>query len=235
MLDPIRILVVDDHPFSRLGVVVGLEQAGYEILEADNEQTALDIARCNCLHAAVLDIVIPPLPGDVRNADATYGVRLGQRLRERFPDIGIVFISSFFEYAHDVFELVVQGQCGIAYLHKTSSRDKLLDAIRRVMAGELIIESGVLSDVDPLVDALHKSLTSDELPWVDNACQLLENGVLTRRENEVAALLASARSRTGIRHSLHIEEDTIDTHITNIPTFRTLNSHQITFLNQRAE
>lgn len=209
------ILVVDDHPFSRLGVVVCLEQENYRVLEADNAQTAWELILEHRPQGAIVDIMIPKIPGDLC-ADHVHGINLGRQIKEEFPQTGLVFISASFSYANDVWNLVYQGKRGLAYQHKSNRKEQLLNALKKTMEGGLIIESAILEDTISLEKGLIDSLSEDEKIWVEEVCKNLDAGILTKREIEVAKLIASARTRDGIREALTISQDTVDTHITNL-------------------
>lgn len=213
--DPFTILVVDDHPFSRLGVVVCLEQENYQVIEADNAQTAWELVVKHRPQGAIVDIMIPPIPGDLC-ADHIHGINLGLRMKEEFPQMGLVFISASFNYAHDVWKLVYQGKRGLAYQHKTNRKEQLLSALKTAMDGGLIIETSILADPSPLEQGILDNMTSEEKVWVEIVYKNLDSGILTKRESDVAKLIASARTRDGIREALFISLDTVDTHLTNV-------------------
>jgi CheY-like chemotaxis protein len=59
----IRIVVADDDPFIRRLVVFTLKKRGYEILEASNGATALDLVRQAQPDLAVLDVLMPEMTG----------------------------------------------------------------------------------------------------------------------------------------------------------------------------
>lgn len=90
-----QVLVVDDHAFVREGVRVFLERHGYTVFEAADVEAALAIARDVNLDAAILDLIIPIAPGEPAPIAAENGIRLGSRLVEQLPHLGIVFLSSY--------------------------------------------------------------------------------------------------------------------------------------------
>lgn len=59
----IRILVADDDPFIRHLVAFTLKKRGYEILEAENGMSALNLARQEKINLAVLDVLMPGMTG----------------------------------------------------------------------------------------------------------------------------------------------------------------------------
>lgn len=199
-----------------MGIIYTLEQAGFEVLDTDNEKTALDIAANNSIDGAVIDIVLPPSPSELKKPSPDCGLRLGNRLKSDYPDMGLVFLSSYFEFADEVFGMIYQGRRGLAYQHKSNTREQLLNAIHKAMEGDLVIESTLLSDTNPLRSHLLHSLTVEEKEWVEIACANLGKNVLSVRELDVARLLAASRTREGISEALSITGDTVDSHITRV-------------------
>jgi CheY-like chemotaxis protein len=79
------VLVVEDHPAVRELIARGLRQHGYEVLEAEDGQAALDLveSRGRPIHAVVTDAVMPRMGG----------LELAAHLRDRRPEIKLLLIS----------------------------------------------------------------------------------------------------------------------------------------------
>ena len=114
---PLRVIVADDHPHYRQGIVRALEAAGEIVLaEAGDGSTALDLIRRHVPDVAVVDINMPGLHGiDVVGALARDG-----------PPVPVVLLSAFSDEP-----LVRAGlQAGAAaYVAKTADREEILRAI----------------------------------------------------------------------------------------------------------
>jgi serine phosphatase RsbU (regulator of sigma subunit)/DNA-binding NarL/FixJ family response regulator len=122
--EPIRVMIVDDHSMVRRGLASILRvRPGLQLVgEASNGQEALQL--CDQLHPDVIlmDLVMPEMDG----AAATRAVR------ERFPEIQVIALTSFKE------KELVQGALeagAIGYLLKNISSDELADAIYAAYAG----------------------------------------------------------------------------------------------------
>jgi CheY-like chemotaxis protein len=88
-----KILVVEDDPFIREMAVTGLEDAGYEAIEATNGGEALRL-----LHAG---IAVDALLTDVRMPEAN-GWEVARAYRERFPDLPVLYVTGYAEQMQPV-------------------------------------------------------------------------------------------------------------------------------------
>jgi DNA-binding NarL/FixJ family response regulator len=215
----LKILVVDDHPFPRKGVVTYLRLYGFEVMEAGDEETGYALALQHSPQAAVLDIVIPPGTQSQNisiPASATCGIRLGRRLKQRDPAIGLVFLSSYADYNHAILDLVREHRLGLAYKSKTSPPEELLEALQRTLAGGVIIDSQLVPHPRSLADELLTQLTPEEKPWILRALASLQDHRLTSREEATARWLARSRKVEGIALALNISPKTVETYVTRV-------------------
>jgi CheY-like chemotaxis protein len=88
-----RILVVEDDPFIREMAVTGLEDAGYEAIEAASGGEALSL-----LHAG---IAVDALLTDIRLPGVT-GWEVAKAYRERFPDLPVLYVTGYAEQMQPV-------------------------------------------------------------------------------------------------------------------------------------
>jgi CheY-like chemotaxis protein len=88
-----KILVVEDDPFIREMAVTGLEDAGYEAIEAASGGEALRL-----LHAG---IAVDALLTDVRMPEAN-GWEVARAYRERFPDLPVVYVTGYADQTQPV-------------------------------------------------------------------------------------------------------------------------------------
>jgi DNA-binding NarL/FixJ family response regulator len=198
---PIRVVVGEDQPLVREGIVRVLEEAGFEVVGVAGD--AEDLVRKAGAHhpdVVVTDIEMPPdLTDD--------GLRAAQQIRSSQPEVGVVVLSQFLEdrYALD---LVGDRAQGVGYLLKDRVGDLALfiDAVRRVSRGG--------SALDPEVVQRMVGRRREEGPF----------DKLTPREREVLGLMAEGRSNQGIADALIVTVAAVERHVTSI--FGKLGLHQ---------
>jgi CheY-like chemotaxis protein len=88
-----KVLVVEDDPFVREMAVVGLEDAGYEVIEAGNGGDALRLLQAG--------IILDALLTDIRLPGAD-GWAVARAYRERFPDLPILYVTGYAEQMQPV-------------------------------------------------------------------------------------------------------------------------------------
>jgi CheY-like chemotaxis protein len=88
-----KVLVVEDDPFVREMAVAGLEDAGYEVIEAGNGGDALRLLQAG--------IILDALLTDIRLPGADGGA-VARAYRERFPDLPILYVTGYAEQMQPV-------------------------------------------------------------------------------------------------------------------------------------
>lgn len=120
-----RVLLVEDEERVRRLARRGLERHGYEVLEAADGRQALDaVDSVDSLHAAVTDLVMPEVGG----------TQLAGRLRERWPNLPVVYVSGYSDQAVDDARLPVSTT---AYLQKPFTPTRLAEVVRSVIDAPL--------------------------------------------------------------------------------------------------
>jgi DNA-binding NarL/FixJ family response regulator len=190
---PLRVVVGEDQPLVRAGVVRALEEDGFEVVAVASD--APDLLRKTRAHkpdVVVTDIQMPPESTDD-------GLRAAIEIRASLPDVGVIVLSQFLEdrYALD---LVGDRADGVGYLLKDRVGDLGLftDAVRRVARGGSALDPEV---VQRMVGRRRASSPLDEL---------------TPRELQVLALMAEGRSNHGIADELTVTVPAVERHITSI-------------------
>src|SRR5262245_2652036 len=196
----LRVMVVDDHPMWRDAVERDLQDAGFDVVAvaADGNQA---IARFPAARpqVVVLDLQIPG-PG---------GVEVTADVLGRDPSARVLILSASGEQ-RDVLEAVKAGATG--YLVKSASRQELIDAVRRVAAGDTVFTPGLAGLV---LGEFRRMNEGGPEPEPENE--------LTPRETEILKMVATGMSYKQIAERLVVSHRTVQNHVQN--TLRKLQMH----------
>ena len=186
---PIRVMIVDDHPLVRDGLKVLLMTAPDMTLvaEAGNGVDALRLCESTAVDIVLMDLKMPGMGG----------VQATRAIRENHPQVKVIVLTSFAEKAL-VQEAMQAG--ATSYILKNSSSEELAAAIRSAQAGQTTISSAA-------VLSLVQTETKSPQPSGDD---------LTSREREVLTLLAEGLSNDQIGRRLVIQPTTVNFHVGNI-------------------
>jgi two-component system nitrate/nitrite response regulator NarL len=194
-----KILIVDDHPIYRKGLIslLGQIEPDIALLEAnDAAQALVTIAKHNDLDVVILDLLIPGMDG--LRAIAEFG-----QIR---PELPVIILSSS-ENPADVRSALATGALG--YVPKSAAEHTLLSAIRVVLNGDVYVPPFVI------VEAASKQ------PVALKGAALPDRPVLTDRQIEVLRRISTGQLNKIIAAELGISEKTVKSHITAI--FKALN------------
>jgi NarL family two-component system response regulator LiaR len=184
----IRVLIVDDHAMVRTGLATFLEVSdGLDLVgQATNGQEAVELCEQFQPDVILMDLVMPEMDG----------VTATRIIRERFPQVQVIALTSFQEK-----ELVQDAlQAGaISYLLKNVSMDELTEAVRAAHAGRSTL-------AQEAVQALIQAASQGPAPGHD----------LTPREREVLVLLVEGLNNPEISERLFISLGTTRSHVSNI-------------------
>ena len=130
----IRLLIADDHPATRQGLVALLkDERDFEIVAtAASGSEAMERALRGDVDVVVMDVKMPGLDG----------LEAAHRIKAKRAEVGVVVFSSYVFVSY-LRELLSDGRLGYAYLLKTASIEQLAAAIRTVAAGGLFIDPQV--------------------------------------------------------------------------------------------
>jgi DNA-binding NarL/FixJ family response regulator len=189
----VRVVVGEDEPLVREGIVRVLEDAGFDVVGVAGD--APDLLRKANAHkpdVVVTDIQMPP----ERTDD---GLRAARQIRRDRPETGVVVLSQFLEDRYAI-ELVGESAAGVGYLLKERVGDLALfaESVRRVANG------GSALDPDVVQRMVGRRRTTSAVEQ------------LTPREREVMSLMAEGRSNGGIAAELVVTVAAVERHITNI-------------------
>ena len=196
----IKVLLVDDQTLIRQGIRLLLEiEADIQVVgQAANGREALEQVKSLHPDVVLMDVRMPEMDGVV-------ATRL---LSEHFPEVNVIILTTF-EDDETVFEGLKAGARG--YLLKDISSEEMAQAVRKVAAGEALIEprltSKVLAEFSRLAAATdrHSSAQPGTLPVP-----------LTERELEVLQALAHGLSNREIAGQLVITEGTVKNHVSSL-------------------
>ncbi|PWC06519.1 response regulator [Mycetocola zhujimingii] len=191
----IRVLLADDHPAIRSGLRL-LLQAADDITvvgEAGSGSTAVSNARALTPDVILMDIRMPGLDG----IEATRAVR-AENLAE-------VLVLTSFDLDDYVFGALRAGAAG--FLLKTVGAAALIDAVRRVAAGEGVLAPEVTRRMLEAFAAVPPARATTAPAWLDE---------LTEREKDVLRCLGRGMSNADIAEALTISAATAKTHVSRV-------------------
>ena len=206
-----KILVVEDHHFSRKGLRQFLELEGFQPLEASDAQSAYTIIEQNTLAAAIIDIELPDAPGSQVRKDA--GLQIARSIKENYPQVGVVLLSSHPDRGRQFWDLVGQGHRGLAYILKSGEPPLLIKAVCQTIDKQIYCDPQVTLKSQVVVE-MEKRLTPEEKEFIQSALKALPT--LTPREFEVASALSDSHDLKGIAGLLGIKENVVSNYITKI-------------------
>lgn len=190
---PKRIVLVDDHPFMRMGLAQFINAQNDMVVcgEAAEPHEAMGVVE-NCRP----DLILTDL-----NLPGKGGLELIKDLRAMYPRIPILVVSMHDEphYAPRVLRAGARG-----YVMKSESVVRLAGAIREVLRGKMVVSERLAS----LILEIYSGKSGDK-PEVPEAR-------LSDREMEVLALIGSAVGTRAIASRLNISMKTVEAHRGNI-------------------
>ena len=191
--EQIRVIVGEDQPFVREGVVRVLQDSGFDVVAAAADARDLvQMAGAYGPDVVIADIQMPPDHADD-------GLRAALQIRAARPAVGVLVLSQFLEDSY-AFDLVADGAQGVGYLLKERVGDLRVftDAVRRVAGGGSVLDPDVVAR---LVGRKRKASPVDGL---------------TPREREVLGLIAEGCSNVGIARELMVTVAAVERHVTSI-------------------
>jgi DNA-binding NarL/FixJ family response regulator len=186
----IRILVADDHPMLREGLVAVLStQPDFEVVgEASDGSEVVRLAERLGPDVILLDLEMPNLDG----------VAALEKLRDTGSETQTVVFTAY-DTDERILSALRAGARG--YLLKGASRKEIFEAIRTVYSGGSLLQ--------PVV-------TTRLLERIERGDEQERSNSLTPRELEVLALLARGRKNSEIADTLFIGERTVKFHVSSI-------------------
>jgi two-component system, NarL family, nitrate/nitrite response regulator NarL len=190
MTDLINVLIVDDHPLFRQGVVHSLSsQSGFAVVgETPSGEEALAMARTLLPDVVLLDVNMP----------GWSGIQTAERIAMACPATAIVMLTG----SDDRDKLLAAFKAGArGYVLKGISARELADVVRTAAAGEVYVSPSIAAEM--LV-----SLTHNKAP------DPLQE--LTVREREILGLIGNGLTNREIGERIFLAEKTVKHYVTNI-------------------
>lgn len=200
-MNPIRILLADDHTVVRKGLRLLLEnQPGFNVVaDAANGREAVALAEQHVPDVVVMDVAMPILNG----------IEAARQICAKLPRIAVVFLSMHSDEGYVLKALKAGAR---AYLLKDSAEYDLIGAVKAVSEGKAFFSP-----------AISKMLVEDYIRQMQDKSVEDSYELLTAREREVLQLLAEGKSNKEAATILDLSLYTVETHRSNI--FQKLNLH----------
>ncbi len=190
MGDPLRVLVADDHPLFRQGVVRSLDaETDFEVVgEAEDGDQAVERTIELAPDLVLMDLEMP----------GGGGVEATRRIAAMSPAT-LILILTVSEDPHDLLDVLKAGARG--YVLKGVAAPGLIHAIHAVVAGEVYVTAALAGTI------LHDMTRKAPFDPFDQ---------LTGREQDVLALVARGMTNREIGDELYLAEKTVKHHMTNV-------------------
>ncbi len=188
-----RVLIVDDHPILRKGLslLINSEPDLAVVGEADNAQRALEMIDSHKPDLLIVDISLPGIDG----------IELIKTVKLSHRDLPSLVVSMHDEslFAERALRAGARG-----YIMKQEALEKLLVAIRRVLAGEIFVS-------DRIATSMLEKMVSSENKAVSSPIGLLSN-----RELTVFRMIGQGYKTSQIAEKLHLSVKTIESYRAHI-------------------
>jgi len=185
----ITVVVADDHPLYRDGVVESLkDRPELEVAgEANDGRAALEAIRSLVPDVAVIDVRMPGLEG----------MEVLAAVQREELETKVIFLSAFLD-GEVGYKAVAAGARG--YLSKEADSDQICEAIVRVARGETVLAPEIQAGLATAIRA-----REDE-----------DRPLLTPREREILGLIAEGYSAPEIGERIHLSPATVKTHLQHL-------------------
>lgn len=188
-----RVLIVDDHPILRKGLslLINSEPDLTVVAEAENAQQALEKIEAHQPEMLIVDISLPGIDG----------IELIKTVKLSHRDLPALVVSMHDEslFAERALRAGARG-----YIMKQEALEKVLVAIRRVLAGEIFVSEKIATSMlEKLVSSEDKAVSSPI-------------GLLSNRELTVFQMIGQGYKTNQIAEKLHLSIKTIESYRAHI-------------------
>jgi two-component system, NarL family, response regulator NreC len=202
-MNPVRILLADDHIVMRNGLRLLLERQPHlqVVGEAADGRQAVALSETANPDVVVMDIAMPNLNG----------IEATRQIVNRSPRTAIAILSMHSDESYVIRALKAGAR---AYLLKDSAEADLLAAVRALTEGKSFFSP-----------AISKILVEDYMRQLESRGAEDTYDLLTNREREILQLLAEGRTNKEVANMLNLSLYTVETHRTHI--LQKLNLHSV--------
>ena len=197
MTDAINVVIIEDHALMREGIkaIISRDEKIKVVGESDNVDDGYDVVmKCNP-DILLLDIAL----------HGSSGLVLAKRLLAAKPDLLIIIITAYSKIDY-ILEAVESGVKG--YILKESSPENLADAIEKVYAGEIYIDSYISNKV------IKSLITKNDVEIAEDNKSAYSK--LSLREQQILKLLIDGVPIKDIAEELFISSKTVENHKASI-------------------
>jgi DNA-binding NarL/FixJ family response regulator len=188
-----RVLIVDDHPLTRAGLVYMINREPDLTVcgEAENAAQALKLLEASQPDLLLVDLTLP----------GKSGLELIKDVKAMYPEVPILVISMQDEslYVDRVLRAGARG-----YITKHEKSESLMSAVRQVLRGKIYVSERMSAHILELFSGGQKSAERSAIEQ------------LSDREFEVFELIGAGLSAHEIAKRLHLSAKTVDAHRANI-------------------
>jgi DNA-binding NarL/FixJ family response regulator len=200
-MNPIRVLLADDHVLVRAGIRALLEKIpNVEVVgEANTGREALELVRSKLPNLVLMDIAMTELGG----------LEALPRVTKDFPTVKVIILSA---HANEEYVIRALREGASGYMLKDSATTELELAINSVIQGKIYLSPSI-----------SRTVIDDYLQRVGGPVSPLEQ--LTPRQREILQLLAEGESTKEIAYKLDISVKTVEAH--RLQLMERLNIHDV--------
>ncbi|MFC1967651.1 response regulator [Chloroflexota bacterium] len=193
-MSKIKILIADDHAVVREGTrrILGQESDIEVVAEAVDGEEAVRLAGSSRPDVVIMDIAMPGIDG----------IEATKQIKALYPSM-VVLVLTAYDDDQFVFGLIEAGAAG--YLLKSVRGRELVDAVRRVYAGESVLHP-----------AIARKVLNRFVPGPGKAAGQKPSEVLSEREIEVLQMATRGLSNQEIANELFISLRTVQAHLGHI-------------------
>lgn len=184
-----RVVLVDDHPLFREGLVSLLHARDVDVAgEASSGAEAVELVRRLKPDVVLMDLAMPDMGG----LEAT------RLIKAEMPDVKVVILTVS-EADGDLFEAIRSGAHG--YLVKSTSSEEFFDLLESLDRGEAPLSRGLAAKI---------------VRYLAGGGRPADAAALTPREEEILGLVAEGKTNREVAADLFISDATVKFHMTNI-------------------
>ncbi|MBP2018735.1 two-component system response regulator NreC [Symbiobacterium terraclitae] len=204
-MNPIRVLLVDDHAILREGIRYLLSASGevQVIGEAQDGVEALEMVEKLKPDAVLMDIAMPRMNG----------IEATKELKKRHPDLPVLILSMY-DSEEYVLPILRAGAAG--YVLKRAAAQELVSALKAVTSGQVILHPDVAKTVMENLQGQGGGTPSPSAETRSAGAAHAQLEQLTEREREVLTLIAHGLTNQQIAEKLFISIKTVQAHRANL-------------------